>query len=170
MSSKAKETYRLIVLRKQVQVRKGQLHLEDEIRYHFYITNIPAQQMCPMDIVRQSNARCHQENLIEQLKNGVKATRMPVREFDANWAYLVIGALAWNIKAWTGLLLPESMGARTILKMEFRRFLDEVILVPTQIVRTGRRLVFRLLAVNSWTMLLLEGTQRLKRRRCLQSS
>ena len=104
-------------------------------------------------------------NLIEQLKNGVQATRMPVGEFDANWAYMVVGALAWNIKTWSGLLLPKSMGARAILKMEFRRFLDEIILVPAQIVRTGRKLVFRLLAVNAWTKLLLEGTQRLKRRR-----
>ena len=55
--------------------------------------------MSAAQVVRENNARCHQENLIEQLKNGVQATRMPVREFDANWAYLVIGALAWNIKA-----------------------------------------------------------------------
>jgi len=163
--SKAEETYRLIALRKQIQVRKGQLEIEDETRYFFYITNIPLQQMSPQAVVRESNARCHQENLIEQLKNGVQATRMPVAEFDANWAYMVIGALAWNIKAWCGLLLPKSMGARSILKMEFRRFLDELILIPTQIVRTGRKLIFRLLAVNDWTELLLEGTQWLKRRR-----
>ena len=55
------------------------------------------------------------------------------------------------------------MGARDLLRMEFRRFLNEVILLPAQILKTGRRLVFRLLAVNRWTMLLLEGTQRLKR-------
>jgi hypothetical protein len=168
--SKAKGTYRLIALRKQIRTRKGQLQLEDEIRYFFYITNVSAKQMSPMAVVRESNARCHQENLIEQLKNGVQATRMPVGEFDANWAYMVIGALAWNIKAWAGLLLPKSMGAQAILKMEFRRFLDEIILVPTQIVRTGRRLVFRLLAVNSWTNLLLEGTQQLKRRRYASTS
>ena len=51
--------------------------------------------------------------MIEQLKNGVQATRLPVREFYANWTYLVIAALAWNIKAWAGLLLPEEMGARS---------------------------------------------------------
>ena len=168
--SKCKETFRLIALRKQIRVREGQLQLEDEIRYFFYITNIPAEQMSPIAVVRESNARCNQENLIEQLKNGVQATRMPVREFDANWAYMVIGALAWNIKAWTGMLLPKSMDARAILKMEFRRFLNEIILIPTQIVSTGRRLIFRLLEVNQWTSLLLEGTQQLKRRRYTYSS
>ena len=32
----------------------------------------------------ENNARGNQENLIEQLKNGVRAMRMPVAEFDAN--------------------------------------------------------------------------------------
>lgn len=163
--SRADKTYRLIALRKHIQVSKGQLLLEPEIRYFFYITNIPAEQMSPAQVVRESNARCHQENLIEQLKNGVQATRMPVAEFDANWAYLVIGAMAWNLKAWTALVLPKKLGARAFLKMEFRRFLDEVILVPTQILNSGRRLIYRLLAVNRWTRLLLEGTQYLRRRR-----
>ena len=163
---KAKGTYRLIALRKRIHVTEGQLRLEDEIRYFFYVTNIPAEQLDAAAIVRQSNARCNQENLIEQLKNGVQAMRMPVREFDANWAYMVIGALAWNLKAWTGLLLPKSQGARAILKMEFRRFLNELILLPTQILRRSRRLIFRLLAINRWTPLLLKGTRYL-RSRCL---
>lgn len=64
-------TYRLIALRKQIHVSKGQLRLEPENRYFFYITNTPASQMSPAQVVRESNARCHQENLIEQLKNGV---------------------------------------------------------------------------------------------------
>lgn len=161
--SKCKLTYRLIMLRKTIRVTKGQQTLEPEIKSFFYITNLPAARN-PSKIVQESNARCHQENLIEQLKNGVQATRMPVREFDANWAYLVIGALAWNIKAWAALLLPESLGARALLKMEFRRFLDEIVLIPAQILTHGRRLIFRLLAVNRWTELLLEGTSHLKRR------
>ena len=114
-------------------------------------------------MVRENNARCHQENLIEQLKNGVQATRMPVREFNANWAYLVIGGLAWNVKAWAGLLLPKRLGARSIVAMEFRRFLNELVLLPCQILHSGRRLIFRLLAINRWVPLLLEGTPRLKR-------
>lgn len=159
---RAKGTYRLIILRKHIGVSKGQLTLESEIRYFFYITNVPAAQLSAAEVVRQSNARCHQENLIEQLKNGVQATRMPVAEFDANWAYLVIGALAWNLKAWTALVLPRKLGARSFLRMEFRRFLDEVILIPTQILNSGRRLVYRLLWVNQWTRVLIDGTKYLR--------
>lgn len=163
---KARRPYRLILLRKRIKVREGQLLLGEEVRYFFYVTNIPAERMDPGAVVRENNARCAQENLIEQIKNGVQATRMPVAEFDANWAYLVIGCLAWNLKAWAGLLLPRELGARAILRMEFRRFLQEVVLLPTQILHSGRRLIFRLLAVNRWVPLLLEGTQRLQRR-CL---
>ena len=160
---KAKQTYRMIVLRKTIRVMKGQLRMTDEVRYFFYVTNIEASRLSTAAVVRENNARCQQENVIEQLKNGVQATRLPVREFYANWTYLVIAALAWNIKAWAGLLLPEPMGARALIRMEFRRFLNEIVQLPAQILKTGRRLVFRLLEINRWTGLLLEGTQRLKR-------
>lgn len=164
--SKCHRTYRLVILRKRIKVTEGQLRLEDEIRYFFYITNLPRESFGKAAVVRESNLRCNQENLIEQLKNEVQATRMPVAEFDANWAYLVIASLAWNLKAWAGLLLPRKLGARVILRMEFRRFLNEVILLPAQILRSGRRLIFRLLAINPWVPLLLDGTRALKRR-CL---
>lgn len=162
---KCKKTYRLVILRKRIEVAQGQLRLADEIRYFFYVTNLDAAEMDTAAVVRENNARCHQENLIEQLKNGVGATRMPVAEFDANWAYLVIASLAWNLKAWAALLLPAELGARTLLRMEFRRFLHEVILLPAQILRSGRRLIFRLLAINRWVPLLLDGTRALKRLR-----
>lgn len=160
---KAQETYRMIVLRKKIRVTQGQLQLEDEVRYHFYVTNVSKKRLSTSAIVRENNARCQQENVIEQLKNGVQAMRLPVREFYANWTYLVIAALAWNIKAWAGLLLPEKMGARALIRMEFRRFLDEIVLLPAQILNGGRRLVFCFLEVNRWTEMLMEGTQRLKR-------
>jgi len=162
--STKKNTYRMVVLRKRIRVTKGQTELEDEIRYHFYVTNVPEAQMDTASVVFESNARCDQENLIEQLKNGVQATRLPVREFDANWAYLVIGALAWNAKVWCAQLLPDEDADRLrILRMEFRRFLNELILLPAQILTSARSLVFRFLAVNEWVPLLMEGTQRLKR-------
>ncbi len=160
---KSKKTYRMIVLRKKIRATQGQLQLVDEIRYFFYVTNVSKARLSTANVVRENNARCQQENVIEQLKNGVQATRLPVREFYANWTYLVIAALAWNIKAWASLLLPEKLGARAILRMEFRRFLNEIVRVPAQILEAGRQLVFRLLEVNRWTEMLLEGTQRLKR-------
>lgn len=164
--SKASGIYRLVVLRKRIRVTQGQLRLEDDIRYFFYVTNVDGEDMARSAVVRDSNARCHQENLIEQLKNGVQAMRLPVKEFHGNWAYMVIAALAWSLKTWSGLLLPSSLGAHAILKMEFRRFVNELMKLPVQILNRSRQLIFRLLGVNKWTELVLEGTHRLKKR-CL---
>ena len=43
-----------------------------------------------------ANERCDQENLIEQLKNGVKAMKLPVDNLVSNWAYMVMASLAWT--------------------------------------------------------------------------
>lgn len=167
--ARADEMYRMIIIRKHINVEKGQQKLESELRYFFYVTNIPEAILSKDEVVFESNARCHQENLIEQLKNGVRAMRVPSKNFVANWAYMIIGSLAWNLKAWLGLVLPQSLGAARLLKMEFRRFTEEVISVPVQILRTGRRLVFRLLALSFWWALLLGGNTWLRKQPRLRS-
>ena len=50
----------------------------------------------------------------------------------------------------------------TVLKMEFRTFLNAFIRVPAQIIRTGRRIVFRLLAWNRWQHVLLRASRPLR--------
>jgi hypothetical protein len=71
-----KKAYRVVVLRKKLVVEKGQLWLFEPDRYFFYLTNdrtTPASE-----IVFLANDRGDQENLIAQLKSGVKALAMPV--------------------------------------------------------------------------------------------
>lgn len=159
------KVYRLVVLRKTIKVEKGQERLFDEVKWFFYITNVPASELSAAGVVLEANARCAQENVIEQLKNGVKATRAPSDTLEANWAWLATAALAWNLKIWLALVLPMKREAARLARMEFRRFLRGVILAPCQIVKTGRRTVFRLLAVNEWTRTLLEGSLRLSKPR-----
>jgi hypothetical protein len=153
---KCKRSYRMVVVRKNLSVEKGDLALFDEIRYFFYITNdrpLPAK-----DVVREAMQRCNQENLIEQLKNGVRALHAPVNTLHANGAYMVMASLAWSLKAWAALMLPVSARWREqhtrqrdlLLRMDFRTFLDAFMVVPAQIVRTGRRLIYRLLSWNPW--------------------
>ena len=60
--------------------------------------------MSMQEIVFFANDRCNQENVIGQLKSGVNALRMPSDGLVSNWAYMVIAALAWNLKAWYGLV------------------------------------------------------------------
>ena len=46
---------------------------------------------------------------------------------------------------------------RAVLRMEFTAFLHAFMLIPVQVVRTSRRLVFRLLAWNPWQAVFLRG-------------
>ena len=161
--NKCERDYRLVILRKNISVQKGETALFDEIRYFFYITNHSPSAYRAEAIVALANQRCDQENVIEQLKNGVNAMRMPVDDLMSNWAYMVITALAWNLKAWYGLLLPQRERGVELLKMEFRRFLHALVLVPAQIVRTGRRIVFRIQAYNPWLRDLFAIWEKLRR-------
>lgn len=149
-------SYRVVVLRKNITVERGELALFDEVRYFFYITN--DRYLSAEQVVREAGQRCNQENLIEQLKNGVRALHAPVNTLNANWAYMVMAALAWNLKAWAALLLPvhprwreqHTREKERLLRMDFRSFVAAVIAVPAQIVLTGRRIIYRLLAWNAW--------------------
>jgi len=146
--------YRMVVSRKRIAHEKGQMHLFDEIRYFFYITNdwITSAE----EVIFEANDRCNQENLLAQLSGGVRALSAPVDNLLSNWAYMVMTALAWNLKAWWGLSLPEQPRWRQrhqaekerVLRMEFRTFLNAFIKIPCQIVRTGRQLVYRVLHYN----------------------
>ena len=91
---KCRKPYRIVVLRKNLSIETGEEVLFDDIRYFFYITN--DRQASKAGIVREANARCNQENLIAQLKNGVRAIRVPVDGLVSNWAYMVMASLAWN--------------------------------------------------------------------------
>jgi hypothetical protein len=152
--------YRVIILRKNISVQKGEKVLFDEVRYFFYITN---RKDKAEKIVALANGRCDQENVIEQLKNGVNAMRMPVNDLVSNWAYMVITTLAWNLKAWFGLLVPNRERGMELVQMEFRRFLNVIMLLPCQIVRTARRIIYRIVGYNSWLVDFFATWERLQR-------
>jgi len=147
--NKCARRYRMVVVRKNISVQKGEAALFDEVKYFFYITN--RTDLSAAEVVSLANGRCDQENVIEQLKNGVNAMRMPVDDLMSNWAYMVMTSLAWNLKAWYGLLMPNRESGLEVMAMEFRRFLHSIILLPAQIVRTGRKIIYRILSYNRWT-------------------
>jgi hypothetical protein len=142
------QSYRLVIVRKNLSVQRGERVLLDDVRYFFYLTN--RRDLKPAEVVGQANGRCDQENVVAQLKHGVNAMRMPVDDLVSNWAYMVMTALAWNLKAWFALLVPERERGLELLKMEFRSFLQAILLLPCQIVRTARRIVWRILSYNRW--------------------
>jgi hypothetical protein len=132
-----------------------------EIHYFFYITN--RRDLRWDEVVQDAHERCDQENVVAQLKGGVNAMRMPVNDLESNWAYLVMAALAWNLKAWFGLLVPDRERGLALVKMEFRTFLSAILLIPAQIIQTGRRIIYRLLSYNRWVTDLFATWERLRR-------
>lgn len=147
-------SYRIIALRKNISVEKGEHALFDDIRYFFYITN--DRKMTPTQVIAEANNRCNQENLIAQLKSGARAIHAPTNTLNSNWAYMIMASLAWSLKAWAALTLSicprwrqqHTRDQQRLLTMDFRSFIDHFINTPAYIVRTGRRVVFRLIGFN----------------------
>jgi hypothetical protein len=151
------KTYRMVVVRKNLSVEQGEKLLFDRVVYFFYITN---DWLSDVDeVVFLANDRCDQENLLAQLGGGVRALRAPLDNLESNGAYMVMTALAWNLKAWWALTLPERPGRyqkkhqaekRWALRLEFKTFVNAFVRLPCQIVRSGRKLIYRLLAWNPY--------------------
>ncbi len=152
---------RRVVVRKNMSVEQGDQRLFDDIRYFCYCTNDG--ETAAAEGVFLANDRCNQEHLIDQLTHGVGAMRMPVDTRLSHWASLVMTALAWTLKAWFALRWPttgrwaarDAAEQAAVLRMEFNAFLHACVLMPVQVVRTSRRLVFRLLAWTPWQAVFL---------------
>lgn len=148
--------YRVVVVRKEIQITRGQLRLFDQEgpKYFFYITNVAKSEKTSRQIVRGANDRCDQENNISQLKQCALAA--PVDNLLSNWAYMVIASLAWNLKVWCGLMIRPSGDSKQqaqekevkeqIVRMDFTTFRNRILMIPAQIIRRGRNLIYRLLS------------------------
>jgi len=152
-----RRAYRLIIVRKNLSVSQPkQGRLFDDYKYFIYITN--DWESTPAEIVFGANDRCNQENVWAQLKES-RAFHAPLNTLLSNWAYMLIAAQAWNLKAWLALSLPPPEEAQRekqeqertgLLRMEFRTFVNAFVRIPCQVVRTGRKIVHRLSAWNRW--------------------
>ncbi len=161
--TRAEGIYRVVVLRKEILETQGQTCLGMRERYFFYITN--DRDLSADTVIRESNDRCNQERLIEQLKGGLRALRAPLNTLHANWAYMVMVSLAWSLKAWFALTLPVAgrwrdrhmLDRDTILRMEFRTFVDRFMIIPIQVLQTGRRFIIRFLSWRPGLSVLLRA-------------
>ena len=164
--TKCKKSYRLVICRKTISVKRGQKLLMPETRYFFYLTN--DREQSAEAIVFESNERCNQENLIGDLKS-MSALRMPLDNLNSNWLYLVAACLAWSLKSWSALWLAvdgrkreEKRRKERLMKMEFATFLQAMIAIPAQIIRSGRQTIVRLLNMNDWTATFFQLTEQLR--------
>jgi Transposase DDE domain group 1 len=143
---KCARPYRVIALRKNLTKTRGENALMDEIRYFFYVTT--RHDLTAAQVVACANERCDQENVIEQLKNGVNALRVPLYDLVSNWAYMLIAALAWNLKSWWAMMLHHKADRREYIAMEFRRFINSVIIIPAMITRRARTITIRVIGYH----------------------
>lgn len=143
---KCKKPYRLIILRKTLDVVRGEMNLFEDVRYFFYITN--DRKRSAEQMIHFYRDRSDHENDIDQLKNGVNALTPTSDTLLSNWALMTIASLAWDLKAWFGLLLSYRPLGLSIVRMEFKRFLNTFIRIPCLIITTGRRIQYRLVGYN----------------------
>jgi len=146
--AKCKKIYRMVAVRKNISVEKGEYAFFPEIRYFFYITN--RRDLTKEDVIFSANDRCDQENIIAQLKSGVHALHAPVDNLTSNWAYMVVASLAWTFKAWYGLLVPDAKTSRAVVRMEYKKFLHHFIALPCQVIKAARRIVVRVLGYTRY--------------------
>jgi hypothetical protein len=157
-------SYRMVAVRKQIETSQGGERLFEEYAYFFYITNEMKATCSSRQVVFQANDRCDQENTISQL-HACGALAAPLDNLVSNGAYMAIASLAWTLKCWSGLMIRPAGTAKQqeqqrelktrVIRMEFRTFLQTIIQVPAQIIRTSRQLIYRLLTFRSSVEMLL---------------
>ena len=80
------------------------------------------------------------ENYIKEIKDGFSLRRLPTDKFHANWVYMLIGMLAYNLISWMRrLVFPKGYKDSFVKKFRFR-----FIQIAGILVRTGRRLILYL--------------------------
>ena len=154
--ARSDRTYRLIVRRQRIE-ESVQGELFELWRYRYVLTNL-AKSVTTEEAVRQTYLRCDQENVIEQLQNGVAAMRMPTGSLLANHAFLVCARLAHNIKAWLAMLaLPEET-----MRWEWKRFRKAFVYVAARVIKSSRQRVVRLSGSHRFADSIREGILRLQ--------
>lgn len=154
----SEQTYRLVIRRQLIEHSKGQIPLYDEYRYRYVVTNLP-HSCSTARVIDLTYERCDQENTIEQLKSGLAAWRMPVREFAGNCAWLEIARLAWNLAKWLcQLVLPEETS-----RWEWKRFRRAFIEIPVEVIKRGRQLWIRFRGPYRFQEIFFEAHQQLQR-------
>lgn len=158
------KTYRMVVVRKDIDVTSGQQLLFSEERYFFYITNETAADVPAREVIRGSNRRCDQENTISQLK-ACGALSAPLDNLESNMAYMLFASLAWTLKTWSGLMIrvngnegqkrTRREARNRVIRMEFWTYLNSLMLLPAQVIRSSRQRVFRLLTYRPMVDLLM---------------
>jgi hypothetical protein len=129
------EAFRMIV--KRAAYYEGDQRIIGEYFYTPVLTN---RLGAGSSVLKHHLARGGAENYIEEYKNGIGARHLPSRRFVANWAWLVIAQLAYNLAEFFKLLvLPTRKYHDQLKRLRLHWFC-----VAARIIRSGRRITVAL--------------------------
>ena len=129
------QAFRMIV--KRIPHYEGNQRVIGEFRYNPVLTN---RRGAGSSLIKHHLGRGGAENYIEEFKNGLGARSLPSHNFTANWAWLVIAQLAYNLAQWLKLLVLPAKEARKQLKHLRLHWLC----VAARIIHSGRRRIVAL--------------------------
>ncbi len=94
------------------------------------------------ELERWQREKANVENRIKEAKLSLGLDNLPSQIFNANWAYLLLTLIAYDLLVWLKLLvLPEPERSSYAKRLRFR-----FISVAGSVGKSGRRLVLRLQA------------------------
>ena len=153
---RSERTYRLIARYQEIEEHE-QGHLFMLTRFRFAISNLPP-SVSAEEVMDLTYQRCDQENLIEQLQNGVTAMRMPTGGMLSNAAFGTCARLAHNLKPWLAqLALPMET-----MRWEWKRFRRAFVYCAARVVHTARQTHVRFADSHRFTDTILAAHMRLE--------
>lgn len=110
--------------------------------YHYYVLVSNDHDRGPDELEGWHRAKANVENRIKEAKLGLGLDNLPCRGFHANWAYLFVTLLAYNLLVWLKqLALPERERGSYAKRLRFR-----FIAIAATVGRSSRRLILRIAA------------------------
>ena len=135
------ECERRFIVRRDPAEAGEQLSLEGR-EWHYWVIVTNDHERSADELESWHRAKANLENRIKEAKLGLGLDNLPCQSFHANWTYLLITLLAYNLLVWLKLLaLPEHERTSYAKRLRFR-----FIAVAGTVGRSGRRLVLRLSA------------------------
>ncbi len=123
------QPYRYILKREVAETKTGELYW----KYHATVTN--RADLSARALVVWHLQHAAMENAIKEHKSGFGLEKLPTQKFHANWAYLLIGQLAFNLLAWfKRLVLPLTYQQATVKTIR-----HHLLTLAGKIVHTARR-------------------------------
>jgi hypothetical protein len=154
--ARSQRSYRLVIRRQRIE-ESNQGELFETWRYRFVISNMSKRHSAE-DVVKLTYQRCDQENIIEQLQNGVAAMAMPTGGFLANGAYLICARVAHNLKSWLAqIALPKES-----VRWEWKRFRQSFVIIAARVVRHAGGVMVRIARSHRFADAICRGIVRLQ--------